>query len=175
MTGSDAFSAIRRAIYMMPGYDCMCIAADEAHDGKDHKCLLHANRERAEHEVASLKAERDSTNARLSKCERERDALRESEWGACVRCGRQDEHGEFVELMGSPTPDNPDGGTGDPICPTCIRLSECERVLRELRDKAAFAAHLTHSDPEPGEIEFALQTLVKIESSARSFLAESER
>jgi hypothetical protein len=56
---------------------------------------------------------------------------REPEYGRCVRCNRPDERGEFVELIGHPTPNDPDGGTGDPICPTCIAHSERERVLRE--------------------------------------------
>ncbi len=59
----------------------------------------------------------------------------ESEYGACVRCGRQDWKGEFVELIGSvKTPDNPDGGTGDPICPRCIKSDEVAASLRRLAD-----------------------------------------
>lgn len=51
-----------------------------------------------------------------------------SEWGRCVRCGTEDEFGEFVELLdGAQTPDNPDGGTGDPICPNCIAILDAER------------------------------------------------
>lgn len=60
----------------------------------------------------------------------------ESEYGKCVRCGREDWHAEFVELMGTPTPDNPDGGTGDPICPTCIALDEARRENERLREAA---------------------------------------
>lgn len=57
----------------------------------------------------------------------------DEEWGSCVRCGRVDPRGEFVELLGTPTPGNPDGGTGDPICPACIAedMTDAEKA-REL-------------------------------------------
>lgn len=56
------------------------------------------------------------------------DPRQASEWGSCVRCGRDDEHGEFVELMTAQrTPSNPDGGTGDSICPECIKRDEEDR------------------------------------------------
>lgn len=47
-----------------------------------------------------------------------------SEWGNCIRCGLEDKEGTFQELMGEPTVANPDGGTGDPICPECIERDE---------------------------------------------------
>lgn len=56
--------------------------------------------------------------------DRKGDLIEESEYGACTRCGTQDWKGEFVELIGQATPSNPDGGTGDPICPDCIRRDE---------------------------------------------------
>jgi hypothetical protein len=79
---------------------------------------------------------------------------RESEWGACVRCGRQDERGEFVELMGQATPGNPDGGTGDPICPTCIALDEAERRVQEL--EGALREILSYGRTEPEGATHAL-------------------
>lgn len=59
--------------------------------------------------------------------DRKGDLVEESEYGACTRCGKQDWKGEFVELIGQATPSNPDGGTGDPICPDCIRRDEEDR------------------------------------------------
>lgn len=56
--------------------------------------------------------------------DRKGDLVEESEYGACTRCGKQDWKGEFVELIGQSTSDNPDGGTGDPICPQCIEHDE---------------------------------------------------
>lgn len=59
--------------------------------------------------------------------DRKGELVEESEYGACTRCGKQDWKGEFVELVGQATPNNPDGGTGDPICPQCIERDEKDR------------------------------------------------